>query len=49
MPREVIGLQLDDVFERPVIALDLALGPRVIRSASSMRHLPVAEVLPEFA
>lgn len=25
-PREVIGLQLDDGFQRPVIALDFALG-----------------------
>ena len=25
-PREVIGLRLNDVFQRPVIALDFALG-----------------------
>jgi hypothetical protein len=41
---ELVVLELDDILHRPVIALDLALGLRVIRSASGMRHLPVSTV-----
>ncbi len=42
-------LKLHNVLHCPVVALDLALCLRVIRSASGMAHASVAEILPELA
>jgi hypothetical protein len=42
-------LELYDVLHRPVIALDLALRLRVVRSAAGIRYFPLAEILPELA
>ena len=41
--------QLDQVLHRPVIALDLAVGPRVIRTAAGMYHAAFAETLAKLA
>jgi hypothetical protein len=46
---EVVVLELDHVLHRPVIALDLALGLRVVRNATGMRHFSLAEILAELA
>ncbi len=46
---KVIMLKLHDVLHRSVIALDLALSLRVVRSASGMAHASIAEIFPELA
>ena len=49
LPWEVIVLELDHVLHRSVIALDLALRLRVVRSAAGVAHAPLGQILPEFA
>jgi len=44
LPREVVGLQLDDVFQRAVIALELALGHGMVGRTSGMRDASALEV-----
>ena len=46
---KVVMLKLHHVLYRAVIALDLALGLRVVGSASRVAHASSAENLPEFA
>jgi hypothetical protein len=46
---EVVVLEPHHVLHDPVVALDLVVGLRVVRSAARVRHLAVAQVLTELA
>ena len=48
-PRIVVMFEFDDVLQGPVIALDLALRLRVVGSAAGVSHLPLVQIVPEFA
>ena len=44
-----VVLELDDVFHRPVISLDLPLSLRMVRSAACVAHFSLFQIFPQFA
>jgi len=45
LPGNIIVTQLDHIFCRPVIPLDLSLGLRMIRSATGVTHILVSQII----